>query len=166
GDFDRNFRAIGLGEPGLVFQTRRDRTITGFMGIAVFVELEQFGRKRLAAGVALALLLIDVDSQLSCHGKCFSRIISRDLLVRARSRDLGALVLWMLVGRADKLYPITFAPAALVKRKKLWQDPCRSNRYENRRTPTTTETCGRRLCGQPSRKRSRAGQNPSASRRW
>src|SRR5262249_39980283 len=84
GDFDRNFRAIGLGEPGLVFQTRRDRTITGFMGIAVFVEFEQFGRKRLAAGVALALLLIDVDSQLSCHGKCFSQIISRDLLVRAR----------------------------------------------------------------------------------
>src|SRR5262249_26294070 len=54
------------------------------MGIAVFVEFEQFGRKRLAAGVALALLLIDVDSQLSCHGKCFSQIISRDLLVRAR----------------------------------------------------------------------------------
>ena len=38
------------------------------MGVAVFVELEQLGRQRLAAGMALALVLIDADFQLSCYG--------------------------------------------------------------------------------------------------
>jgi hypothetical protein len=35
--------------------------------IAEFVEIEQFRRQRLAAGVALALVLVDVDFQLSGH---------------------------------------------------------------------------------------------------
>jgi AcrR family transcriptional regulator len=57
------------------------------MGIAVFVELEQLRRQRFAAGMALALVLIDVDLQL-CHGKRF-------LLWRAgfrSSRGLPVLV--------------------------------------------------------------------------
>jgi hypothetical protein len=37
------------------------------MGVAVFVEIEQFARQRLAAGVSLALVRVDVDSQLSRH---------------------------------------------------------------------------------------------------
>jgi hypothetical protein len=37
------------------------------MGVAVFVELEQFRSQRFAAGVSLALVLIDVNSQLSRH---------------------------------------------------------------------------------------------------
>jgi len=38
------------------------------MGVAEFVEVEQFGRKGLAARMALTLVLIDVDFQLAGHG--------------------------------------------------------------------------------------------------
>ena len=36
---------LGLGEPSLVFQARTHRAVADFIGVAVFVELEQFGRK-------------------------------------------------------------------------------------------------------------------------
>jgi hypothetical protein len=39
------------------------------MGVAIFIEIEQLGRQRFAAGVALALVLVDVNPQLSRHGK-------------------------------------------------------------------------------------------------
>jgi hypothetical protein len=35
-----------------------------FMGVAVFIEVEQFGRQRLAARVPLAFVRIDVNLQL------------------------------------------------------------------------------------------------------
>src|SRR5579872_1767670 len=65
--FDRNFRTIGLREPGLVFQSGRHRAVADFMRIAERVELEQFRRERFAAGVPLAFVLIDANSQLSRH---------------------------------------------------------------------------------------------------
>jgi hypothetical protein len=68
GNFDGNFRAIGLCEPGLVFQAGWHRAVADFVGVAIFVKLEQFGRERFAAGVTLTLVLVDVDLQLSCHG--------------------------------------------------------------------------------------------------
>jgi hypothetical protein len=39
------------------------------MGIAEFVELEQFRRQRLATRVALTFVLVDADLQLSRHGE-------------------------------------------------------------------------------------------------
>src|SRR5258708_28162264 len=63
GHLDRDLRTIGLREPGLVLQTLRDQAVAVLVGIAEFVEIEQFGRQRFAAGVSLALLLIDVQSQ-------------------------------------------------------------------------------------------------------
>jgi len=62
-DLNRNFRTIGLGEPGLVLEARRHGTVADFMRIAEFVELEQFGRQRFAAGVSLTLVLIDLQPQ-------------------------------------------------------------------------------------------------------
>jgi hypothetical protein len=67
GNFDRHFRAIGLGEPRLVLQSRRDGAVTDFVRIAVFVEIEQFGRQRFAAGMSLAFILVDAYFQLSGH---------------------------------------------------------------------------------------------------
>src|SRR5471032_1575964 len=67
GHFDRELRTIGFGEPGLVLESRGNAAVTDLVGIAELVELEQFGRQRLAAGVALALVLIDVDFQFSGH---------------------------------------------------------------------------------------------------
>src|SRR5258708_22607376 len=63
GHLDRDLRTIGLREPGLVLQTLRNQAVTVLVGIAEFVEIEQFGRQRFAAGVSLALLLIDAQSQ-------------------------------------------------------------------------------------------------------
>jgi hypothetical protein len=37
------------------------------MRIAEFVEIEQFGRQRFAAGVSLAFVLVDVDLEFSRH---------------------------------------------------------------------------------------------------
>ncbi len=45
------------------------RAVADFVRIAEFVELEQFGRQRFAAGVSLALVLVDVDFQFSGHGR-------------------------------------------------------------------------------------------------
>jgi hypothetical protein len=67
-NFNRDFRAIGLGEPRLVLKSRGHRAIADFVRVAEFVELEQFGRQRFAAGVALTLVLIDTYFQFSGHG--------------------------------------------------------------------------------------------------
>jgi hypothetical protein len=67
GNFDRHFRAIGLGEPRLVLQSRRDHAVADFVRIAVFVEIEQFRRQRFAAGMSLTFILVDVYFQLSGH---------------------------------------------------------------------------------------------------
>src|SRR3984893_17429516 len=63
GCFDRDLRTFGLGEPGLVLKSRGHGTVADFVRIAEFVEFEQFGRQRFAAGVALALLLVDAHPQ-------------------------------------------------------------------------------------------------------
>ena len=60
---------IGLGEPGLVFQAGGDGAVADFVGVAEFVEFEQFRRQRLAARVALTFVLVDADLQLSGHGE-------------------------------------------------------------------------------------------------
>src|ERR1700752_3681577 len=67
-DFDRNFRAVGFGKPGLVFEAGGDGTVAALMGVAVFVEVEQLWRHLFSEGVTLAFVLVDVDSQLSRHG--------------------------------------------------------------------------------------------------
>jgi hypothetical protein len=41
--------------------------------VAEFVEIEQFRRQRLAAGVALTLVLVDMDFEFSGHGRHFPR---------------------------------------------------------------------------------------------
>jgi hypothetical protein len=64
-------RGIGLGQPGFVFEARRDRAVADFMRIAVFVEIEQFGRQRFAAGMALTFVLVDVYFQLTGHFLAF-----------------------------------------------------------------------------------------------
>ena len=56
GHIDRDFRAVGFGKPGLVF------------------ELEKFRRQCLAARVTLAFLGIDVNSQSLCHGGILGRM--------------------------------------------------------------------------------------------
>jgi hypothetical protein len=66
--FDRNFGAVGLRKPRLVFQTGRHGTVTDFVGVAEFIEFEQFRRQRFAARLALAFVLVDADFQLSRHG--------------------------------------------------------------------------------------------------
>jgi hypothetical protein len=45
------------------------------VGIAEFVKIEQFRRQRLAAGVPLALVLVDVDLQLSRHCNRFPSVM-------------------------------------------------------------------------------------------
>jgi hypothetical protein len=69
GHFDRNFRAIGLRKPRLVFQTGGNGTVTDFVCVAEFVELEQLRRQRLASRVALTFILVDADLELSRHGE-------------------------------------------------------------------------------------------------
>src|SRR4051794_41019166 len=81
------------------------------MGIAEFVELEQFGRQRLAARMSLTLVLVDVYFQFSGHGK-------RSL--RSRASWLARMTFPVVVfvaqpackplGGAVKLYHITFQP--------------------------------------------------------
>src|SRR5690349_3610633 len=68
-DFDREFGAVGLGEIGLVLKAFRHTAFAVLMRIAVFVEVEQFGREGLAARVSLAPVLVDVNLQLSGHGR-------------------------------------------------------------------------------------------------
>src|ERR1700731_4475158 len=63
GHLDRDLRTVALREPGLVFQSRRHAAVADFVRIAEFVEIEQLGRQRLAAGVSLALVLIDAHLQ-------------------------------------------------------------------------------------------------------
>jgi hypothetical protein len=64
GHGNRDFRAVGLRKPRLVLQSRRDGAIADFMRIAEFIEIEQFGRQRLAAGMALTFVLVDTQPQL------------------------------------------------------------------------------------------------------
>src|SRR5579872_390099 len=54
GDFDRNFRAVGLRKPRLVLEAGGYRAVADLMCVAVLVEFKQLGRQRFAAGVALA----------------------------------------------------------------------------------------------------------------
>src|SRR5258708_34654038 len=63
GHLDRDLRTIGLREPGLVLQTLRNQAVTVLVGTAEFVDIDQFGGQRFAAGVSLALVLIDAQSQ-------------------------------------------------------------------------------------------------------
>src|SRR3954451_17983396 len=65
--FDRDFRAIGLGEPGLVFHSVGDSAVADLVSVAEFVEIEQFGRQRFTAGMSLAPVLIDMYFQLAGH---------------------------------------------------------------------------------------------------
>ena len=67
GDFNRDLRTIGLGKPGLVFKARGHGAVANLMRMAEFVEFEQFGRQRFAAGMALTLILIDVNPEFSGH---------------------------------------------------------------------------------------------------
>jgi hypothetical protein len=69
GHFDRDFRAIGLGQPCLVFLSRGHRAVADFMGVAEFVEIEQVGCERFATRMSLTLVLIDVYSEFSGHDK-------------------------------------------------------------------------------------------------
>src|SRR6202000_329564 len=57
------------------------RAVADFMRIAEFVEVEQFGRQRLAARMALAFILVDANPELSGHGE-------RSLWLRAALRAL------------------------------------------------------------------------------
>jgi AcrR family transcriptional regulator len=63
GHFDCDLGAIGLGKPRLVFKSDGNQTVADFMRVAEFVEIDQFGRQRFAAGVALALVLVDMQPQ-------------------------------------------------------------------------------------------------------
>ena len=65
GDVDRDFRTIGFGEPRLVLEPGGHGAVADFMGIAEFVEFEQFGRQRFAPRMSLTLVLIDVYFQVS-----------------------------------------------------------------------------------------------------
>src|SRR5947208_6867851 len=58
-DFDGELGAVRLGEVGLVLESRRHRAVPLLARVAVFVELEQLRRQRLAAVVTLALVAID-----------------------------------------------------------------------------------------------------------
>jgi hypothetical protein len=71
---DRNFGTIGLREPRFVFQPRRHCAIADLMRVAERIELEQFGSKRFAAGVPLAFVLIDANSQFSRHSDSSRRL--------------------------------------------------------------------------------------------
>jgi hypothetical protein len=73
GNFDRHFRAIGLGKPRLVLESGWHGAVAGFMGVAEFVKVEQFRRQRFAAGMPLTFVLVDVYFQLSGH---FSRSLA------------------------------------------------------------------------------------------
>src|SRR6266403_3187933 len=79
GHFDRDLRTIGLGEPGLVLKPFGNGAVADFVGIAEFVELEQFGHQRFAARVSLTLLLVDMYFQFSGHSSVplWSRLSSR-----------------------------------------------------------------------------------------
>jgi len=71
---DCDFRAIGFGKPSLVFKVRRDNAVTGFVGVAVFVQLEKLRRECLTARMALAFVRIDVNPQSLCHGGFLGRM--------------------------------------------------------------------------------------------
>src|SRR2546421_2595354 len=58
-DFDGELGAVRLGEVGLVLESCRHRAVPLLARVAVFVELEQLRRQRLAAVVTLALVAID-----------------------------------------------------------------------------------------------------------
>jgi len=71
---DCDFRTVRFGKPGLVFKTGRNDAVPGLMGVAVFVELEKLGRERLAAGMALAFVGINVNPQSLSHGGFLGRV--------------------------------------------------------------------------------------------
>jgi hypothetical protein len=76
---DCDFRTVGLGEPCLIFKPLGNGAVADFVRMAEFVELEQFRRQRLAAGMSLALFLIDMYFQFSGHPSVplWSRLSSR-----------------------------------------------------------------------------------------
>jgi len=78
--------------------------VADLVGVAELVEFKQFRRQRLAARVALAFVLVDVDSELSSH-----RSVS---LLSALCRTLCSAVGMTVLSRRRiaKLYHITFAP--------------------------------------------------------
>jgi hypothetical protein len=69
--FDGDFRTVGLGEPGLIVQAGWYRAVTTLMGVAKFIEIEQFRCQRLAARVSLTPLPVDANFELSGHCKRF-----------------------------------------------------------------------------------------------
>src|SRR5437762_1533547 len=75
-DIDRELGAVRLREPGLVFKSRRHGAVADLVRIAELVELEQFRGQRFAAGVALTLLGVDPNFQLSRHRNlpCMSNV--------------------------------------------------------------------------------------------
>jgi hypothetical protein len=73
-DVDCNFGTIGLREPRFVFQSRRHRAVADFMRIAECIELEQFWSERMAAGMPLAFVLIDANSQPRWHSDSSGRL--------------------------------------------------------------------------------------------
>src|SRR5262249_19172266 len=75
GDFDCDLGAVGLGEVGLVLEAGRHGAVADLVGIAVFVEVEQFGCQRFAAGMTLALVLIDANFER--HGRRFPLVPAR-----------------------------------------------------------------------------------------
>jgi hypothetical protein len=72
------------------------------MRIAIVVELEQFGRQRLAAGMPLALVLVDANLQLSHELLPFISCGRRHPHV-AFPGDPGAKFNWQFSGGAGKL---------------------------------------------------------------
>src|SRR5579863_9577009 len=94
GNFNRNFRTIGLRQPGLVLEPFGNRAVADLMRVAVLVELEQFGRQRFAAGMTLALVLVDVNFQFSGHLRLLPRASprrrSRAVLAADYSRAQGS----------------------------------------------------------------------------
>jgi hypothetical protein len=62
---DGKFGTIGLGEPGFVLKTGRDRAIANHTGVAQLIEREELRGERMAARVSLAAHLINAYLQRS-----------------------------------------------------------------------------------------------------
>src|SRR5580704_14458922 len=91
GHLDRDLRTIALREPGLVLQSRRHAAVADFVRVAEFVEIEQLGRQRLAAGVSLALVLIDAHLQSRGFRHSTNSVVARaPATLRASIRRDGA----------------------------------------------------------------------------
>src|ERR1700733_967776 len=62
-DIDGEFRTIGLCEPSLVFEVRRNPTVADFPAAAEFVCFKKFWRESNAASVTLTERAVDAHSQ-------------------------------------------------------------------------------------------------------